>query len=50
DRGGELARWAEGPGLDAVIASAIRYADRTRRDYAAYHEAFTAQRLGKAEG
>ena len=50
DRGGELARWAEGPGLDAVIASAVRYADRTRRDYVAYHEAFTAQRLGKADG
>lgn len=33
ERSAALARWAEGPGLDAVIASAIRYADRTRRDY-----------------
>lgn len=29
----DLDRWSAGPGLDAVIASAIRYADRTRRDY-----------------
>ena len=33
DRRGDLARWAAGPGLDAVIASAVRYAERTRRDH-----------------
>jgi uncharacterized protein (DUF2252 family) len=36
DRSADLARWADGPGLDAVIASAVRYADRTRRDYKAF--------------
>ena len=33
DRCGDLARWAAGPGLDAVIASAVRYAERNRRDH-----------------
>jgi uncharacterized protein (DUF2252 family) len=33
DRRGDLARWAAGPGLDAVIASAVRYAERTRQDH-----------------
>jgi uncharacterized protein (DUF2252 family) len=36
DRRGDLARWAAGPGLDAVIASAVRYAERTRRDHKAF--------------
>jgi hypothetical protein len=39
-----LARWVEGPGLDAVIASAIRYADRTRRDYNAFCRAGKTRR------
>jgi uncharacterized protein (DUF2252 family) len=33
DRHDDLARWAAGPGLDAVIASAVRYAERNRRDH-----------------
>jgi hypothetical protein len=33
DRCGDLARWAAGPGLDAVIASAVRYAERNRQDH-----------------
>jgi hypothetical protein len=33
DRCGDLARWAAGAGLDAVIASAVRYAERTRQDH-----------------
>jgi uncharacterized protein (DUF2252 family) len=33
DRRGDLARWAAGPGLDAVIASAVRYAERVRQDH-----------------
>jgi uncharacterized protein (DUF2252 family) len=33
DRCGDLARWAAGPGLDAVIASAVRYAERNQQDH-----------------
>ena len=33
DRCGDLARWAAGAGLDAVIASAVRYAERNRQDH-----------------
>jgi uncharacterized protein (DUF2252 family) len=40
DRRGELARWVVGPGLHAVIASAVRYAERTRRD----HKTFSRSR------
>jgi hypothetical protein len=36
DRSVELSRWTNGPGLDAVIASAVRYAERTRQDYKAF--------------
>ena len=36
DRRGDLARWASGPGLDAVIASAVRYVERTQQDYKAF--------------
>jgi uncharacterized protein (DUF2252 family) len=39
DRSQALSDWAEGPGLDAVIASAVRFADRTRRDYKAFRAA-----------
>jgi len=39
DRSEELRRWVEGPGLDAVIASSIRYAEMTRRDRKAFVEA-----------
>jgi hypothetical protein len=31
DRCGDLARWAAGPGLEAGIASAVRYAERNRQ-------------------
>jgi uncharacterized protein (DUF2252 family) len=33
DRCGDLTHWAAGPGLDAVIASAVRYAERNRQDH-----------------
>jgi uncharacterized protein (DUF2252 family) len=39
DRRGDLAGWASGPGLDAVIASAVRYAERTRQDFKAFSRA-----------
>jgi uncharacterized protein (DUF2252 family) len=32
-RRSDLARWAAGPGLDAVIASAVRYAEMARQDH-----------------
>lgn len=40
DRSAQLADWADGPGLDAVIASAVRYAEQTRRDYKAFLKAY----------
>jgi len=44
DRTAELARWAAGPGLDAVLAAAVRFADRTRGDYKAFRKAGLAPR------
>jgi uncharacterized protein (DUF2252 family) len=35
-----LTRWTAGPGIAAVLAAAVRFADRTQSDYAAYHEAY----------
>jgi uncharacterized protein (DUF2252 family) len=35
-----LARWSEGPGMDAVLAAAVRFADQTQQDYRAYHKVF----------
>jgi uncharacterized protein (DUF2252 family) len=37
-----LARWAAGAGIDAVLAAAVRFADKTQSDYAAYHDAYAA--------
>ena len=37
-----LAGWVQGPGLSAVLAAAVRFADQTVSDYAAYHETFSA--------
>ncbi|WP_422931350.1 DUF2252 family protein [Singulisphaera sp. PoT] len=39
DRSRDLSDWAKGPGLDAVIASAVRYAEVTRRERKAFVEA-----------
>lgn len=39
-----LASWAGGPAIDAVLAAAVRIADRTQAEYAMYHEAYTARR------
>lgn len=39
-----LADWAGGPGIDAVLAAAVRFADRTLADYAEYHQAYAAAR------
>ena len=36
-----LARWSAGPGIDAVLAAAVRFADKTQSDYAAFHEAYS---------
>jgi len=36
-----LRRWAEGPSLDAVLSAAVRFAERTRREYVAFHRAYT---------
>ena len=35
----ELARWAAGAAVDAILAAAARYAERTGRDYAAFRRA-----------
>jgi uncharacterized protein (DUF2252 family) len=35
----ELARWAAGAAIDAVLTAAARYADRTNRDYVAFRGA-----------
>ncbi|MGE5194505.1 MAG: DUF2252 family protein [Deltaproteobacteria bacterium] len=35
-----LARWVQGPAIDAVLAAAVRFADQTRRDYHDYHKAY----------
>ncbi len=39
DRADELARWAASPSLDAVLAAAVRFAERTREDYRAFRKA-----------
>jgi uncharacterized protein (DUF2252 family) len=39
DRWPELARWAEGPSLDAVLAAAARFTDRTNQQYSEFHAA-----------
>jgi hypothetical protein len=38
----KLAHWTEGSGIDAVLAAAVRFADQTQQDYAAYHSAYRA--------
>lgn len=45
DRTVKLTRWASGPALDAVLASAARVADRTNRDHAAFRAAEQGGRL-----
>jgi uncharacterized protein (DUF2252 family) len=35
-----LARWSEGPGMAAVLAAAVRFADQTQQDYRDYHKAY----------
>ena len=39
DRTDDLARWAASPALDAVLASAVRFAGRTRDDFKAFRKA-----------
>jgi uncharacterized protein (DUF2252 family) len=39
----ELARWAEGPGLDSILATAIRHAARSRRAYGIFVQAWKHQ-------
>jgi uncharacterized protein (DUF2252 family) len=50
DRSSDLARWTAGPGLDAVIASAIRYAERTRKDHKAFCHALDNGLIPAARG
>jgi uncharacterized protein (DUF2252 family) len=44
DQGPALARWAAGAALDAVLAAAARYAERTRQDYTAFHREMATRR------
>ena len=39
DRWPDLARWAEGPSLDAVLATAARFTERTNRQHAEFQAA-----------
>jgi uncharacterized protein (DUF2252 family) len=39
DRWSDLARWAEGPSLDAVLAAAARFTERTNRQHAEFQVA-----------
>lgn len=39
----DLARWAEGPGLDAALASAARMAELARAQYAEFHKAMQSE-------
>jgi len=45
DRSGALWEWTKGPGLDAVIASAVRYAERMRRDRKAFRHAAAVREI-----
>lgn len=46
----KLTRWASGPALDAVLASAARVAERTNRDYAAFRVAQQGGQLDLRRG
>ena len=39
DRWPDLARWAKGPSLDAVLAAAARFTERTKRQHAEFQAA-----------
>jgi uncharacterized protein (DUF2252 family) len=43
-RGPALAKWASGPALDSVLASAARFAGRARLDYEQFHKALADPR------
>ena len=45
DRTEDLARWAASPALDAVLASSVRFAGRTREDFKAFRKAKLDQEL-----
>jgi len=36
-----IGRWVTGAGIDAVLAAAVRFADRTQQEYAEYHKAYS---------
>lgn len=46
DRSGDLVSWAQGPALDAVMASAARFAEQIRREYDEFHDAYREGHLG----
>lgn len=39
-----LAEWVKGPGTDAVLAAAVRFADQTQTDYNEYHAAYSTRK------
>lgn len=42
-----LIAWAEGPALDAVLASAARFAERTQAEYDQFHDAYHTRPVPK---
>jgi uncharacterized protein (DUF2252 family) len=46
DRTDELTRWAASPALDAVLASAVRFAQKSREDYKVFRKAKLDRELG----
>jgi uncharacterized protein (DUF2252 family) len=50
DRTKRLADWVAGPAVDAVLAPAVRYAERTRTDYKAFHKDYARRGLTDGKG
>jgi uncharacterized protein (DUF2252 family) len=45
DRTSDLVCWAKGTALDAILASSVRYAERTYRQFLEYHSKYAAGRF-----
>ena len=39
-----IGRWVSGTGIDGILASAVRFADRTQQQYAEYHKAYASSK------